>query len=712
MSKKKKAFFPKRAAESANAATGTDTTQGSGPSAPKPSNVPAVTRSDVSPANQRSGWVRCYLTAELLSDAHIGAGMGAGVIDALVARDRLNRPVIWASHVEGLLRDAARRLRGDQDADALFGCPGGQQQRAVFTSLYATTSPDSHVWRSTACESFDNRAPKDGTLRVIEYVPRGTKLVGEVELPASQLPALRRLVQEVDALGGGRASGAGRVELSIAERTVASRALGSPTGRLLLLLKNRDPLCIAATATPENVIPSLAFVPGRTLLGAMGAWIIAEGDRDTAALLMSGRISINDALPLPSTLSELPAKLDGLDLLPAPLSLHGEKSKSAVGDLPWWAQPTAPTRRVDAWRDTSSEETEPPEDDLFVFRTGANSPWTGFRPPRRVRLRNGRYHPKQVNVSLFAVEQIVEDTYFLAELRGSVEDLRKVANRLAPVLEGRRWLRVGRSGAPVEVVRIVWANVATGAPGKAPAPAPAKALLTLTSDMLVRDDHLRWRTALDDVSLRACVGSEDISMVKSEHGSCRAAQDSVMVYGFNGTSRLWRMPVAAIRRGSVFEITGAGIAKLVERVAKGQWLGERTHEGFGRFRIDAVLPGVMGEARATTAVTPVADADEDAIAATTREWYAAHKSLSRPGRGNDRKPSLSQWADLVADLERNDPMAISGRLESTKLGARGWKHKDARSIMDRLAMVQQPQRKLYARLFVRWLRVDLRKGAR
>src|SRR5581483_7360766 len=166
------------------------------------------------------------------------------------------------------------RLRGNGAAEDFFGRAGGDyeradRQRAVFTSLFATTNIASRVWRSTAREAFDNRAPKDDTLRAVEYVPRRTKLVGEVELPVSELPFLQRLVQEVDALGGGRATGAGRVKLSLAEVAPTPRAVGVPTGRLLLLLKNRDPLCITATATPDNLIPSLSFVPGRALLGAV-----------------------------------------------------------------------------------------------------------------------------------------------------------------------------------------------------------------------------------------------------------------------------------------------------------------------------------------------------------------------------------------------------------------------------------------------------------
>ncbi|MBX3185136.1 MAG: hypothetical protein KIT72_00030 [Polyangiaceae bacterium] len=637
-------------------------------------------------------WVRQMLTAEFLSDAHLGSGSGGGGIDALVARDRHDRPVVWASHVEGVLRDAARRLHGDEKAGEFFGRAGGKQQRAVFTSLYAKDNPESHIWRSTAREAFDNRAPKDDTLRVIEYVPKGTKLVGEVELPASQLDTLKRLVQEVDALGGGRSTGAGRVKLLLSEVTSSSRKVGIPTGRLVLLLKNRDPLCVTATATPDNLIPSLSFVPGRTLLGAVAAWLIAEGDRATATLLTSGKVSVSDALPLP----QAPSKLDGVEVLPAPLSLQSEKPKGAAGELPWWAQPPAATKRLDAWG--AREKLKRPEDDLFVYRESASAPWTTYRPARRVRLRNGRPDPKQADASLFAIEQIVEETHFLAELHGSVEELKKLADKLAPVLEARRWLRAGRAGAPVEVAQLAWLN----APGAMKPGGTAR--LTLTSDLLVRDEHLRWRTALDADALKALLG-EDVQLRE-------LLQDSTMVHGFNGTSRLWRMPAAAIRRGSVFEISGAGVAKLAEHAGRHEWLGERTHEGFGRFRLDTPLPGVTSEVGSLPTVPNVA---EEAIAKKTKEWFDAYGSLPKSGTGSDRRPSLSQWLDLASDLTRGDASALSSRLSPTTAGAKGWKHRDAEVVLKKLQAVQQQQRALHVRFFVRWLRAGSRektKGAR
>jgi hypothetical protein len=646
-----------------------------------------------------NGWVRYTLTAELLTDAHLGSGSGGGGIDALIARDRHGRPVIWASHVEGVLRDAARRLRGDQAAEAFFGRAGGDyqrgdRQRAVFTSLYATDNPESHVWRSTARRAFDNRAPKDDTLRVVEHVPKGTKFTGEVELPEGDLSVLRRLVQEVDALGGGRSTGAGRVRLSLAEASATTRKLGTPTGRLVLVLRNRDPLCITATATPDNLIPSLAFLPGRALLGAVAAWLIAQGDRDTASLLTSGRVSVSDALPLP----QAPAQLDSAEVLPAPLTLQSEKPNGSAGEVPWWALAKAATQRRDAW--STAGKLKRPEDDLFVYRAAADEAWTTFHPARRVRLRNGRPDPRQADASLFAIEQIVEDTHFLAELHGAPENLKALANKLGPVLEGRRWLRVGRAGAPVEVAQLAWAGAASAAK------TTNEARLTLTSDLLVRDEHLRWRTALDETALEMLLG-DDVHLGKS-------LQDSVMVHGFNGTARLWRMPAAAIRRGSVFEVSGAGVAKLAKRAAMGEWLGERTHEGFGRFRLDTSLPGVSSEALASGAPTNAADIAEEAIAAKTQAWFKQHESLAKLDKKDDNghtPPSLSQWLDLVADLESGDANAISSRLNPTTAGAMSWKQKDAQAILEKLKALQSAQRALHARLFVRWLRAGRKGGA-
>jgi hypothetical protein len=655
-------------------------------------------------------WVRYKITAELLADAHFGTGSGGGGIDALLARDRHDQPVIWASHVEGVLRDAARRLRGDQIAGDFFGRPGGVRQRALFTSLYTSEESESRIWRSAARQSYNNRAPKDDTLRVIEFVPKGTKFVGEVELPKRDLPPLQRLVQEIDALGSGRASGAGRLTLSLEEASPTAHEIGTPTKRLKILLKNCDPLCITATATPDNLIPSLAFVPGRALLGALADWLIIEGDSATASLLTSGRIATSDALPLP----QIPTKLEHVEVLPAPLSLQSEKPKGFAAPGPWWTQSKVEVQRVDALKlkrpendasmGTATEKLKRPQDDLFTYRIAPDQAWMNFRPARRVRLRNGRSDSKQADTSLFAIEQIVEETYFLAEVSGSLEDMECFAQALAPILEGRRWLRIGRSGAPVEIVQLAWLQEHTNEP-IAFSDTTKKFRLVLTADLLMRDDCLRWRTELDKKSLSELLGINNLCF-----NDLASMQDWVMVHGFNGTARLWRMPAAAIRRGSVFEVSGSGVVELARRAARGEWLGERTHEGFGRFRLDDELPGITNSTVAGGATDSVEDVAEEAIAAQTHQWFIDHEALAKLTSGSERKPSLSQWLDLVTDLERGTSNAINDRLHPTTVGARGWKHADAQAILKQLVAISDPASQArHAQLFVRWLRAAMRK---
>lgn len=146
-------------------------------------------------------------------------------------------------------------------------------------------------------------------------------------------------------------------------------------------------------------------------------------------------------------------------------------------------------------------------------------------------------------------------------------------------------------------------------------------------------------------------------------------------------------------------------------MTEGRWLGERTHEGFGRFRLDETLPGVtIGTPAATPTPPPEPDEPQDAIAATTRQWLEAHPALAKVGSSSDRRPSLSQWLDLVDALERNAPDAISSRRNPTTAGGRNWLHPDARWILDRLAALPgAADPAAHARLFVRWLRAEMRR---
>jgi hypothetical protein len=651
--------------------------------------------------------IRCKLQAELLEDTHPGSGSGGAGIDALVARDRMEQPVIWASHLEGVLRDAARRLFGPKAAGLYFGRAGGERRRFFFTSLYAETGPKQfRVWRSAARAAFDNRAPQDDTLRAIEFVPKGTMLKGWVELREGDLAPLERLLAEVDAIGHGRATGAGRLRFALVREHPPARNVGKAKTRLRLLLCNADPLSLGATATPTNIIPTLRFIPGRGLLGAIADWLLAGGRQEAASVVVSGAVSVSDALPLP----EQPADLAAFDVTPAPLCLRGQKPPGASGNSPWWALRDSPLVRVDvspkeAGDRSVTRQDEPklkrPEVDLMVYRPAPKSSWTAYRPEVRVRLRNGRPDPNQADPSLFVVEHIAERTLFAAELRGEPAVMDVLREALLPVLEGRRWLFIGRGGAPIEVADLIWADT------DQPVAVNGAAYMTLISDLLARDERLRWINSLDNTVL------QHVAKWPGEIKLTPLSQERAPVHGFNGTSRLWRYPAVAVRRGSVFKVEGAGVAKLALAAAEGRWLGERTSEGFGRFRLDSDLPGVtpppMPPPPTQLRESQISDEDEEAVAATTQKWFKAHFNLAAHGSSSAPRPSLSQWLDLVAELQQDARNALASRMNPDTAGKQPWRDQDAHAVLEKIQVLPTEQRFLHARMFVRWLRAEMRR---
>ena len=682
------------------------------------------------PRVDANSWVRLTLKATLGEDAHLGSGQGGRGIDALIARDRVGRPVIWATHLEGLLRDHARRLSDRSVEKRLFGSRGGQRQLALFTSLYA--SKDNivcRVWRSSRRKAFDNRAPDDDTLRAIEMVSKGTLFTGEVEIQTRDVEILKRLLLETGAVGGGRSPGAGRVKFTVTLAAVQGKGLSRPGSntRLTVLLRNLDPVSVANTATPDNLIPSLAFIPGRTLAGSMAAWALTEGKTKIAELLTDGRLTISDALPVHARLASagstsndprqiLPsaAMISRIETIPAPLCLQTEKPAGIEDGVPWWAAPST-VSRVNSDRDARTEDDKRklkrPEDDRFLWRLTSDLPWIAFQPLRPVRLRSGRTDPTQSDPGLFATEQIAEDTLFVAHVDGTPEQLAQLAGGLSDVLEGMRWLRVGRGGAPVEVARHGYSHRPD-----LPAPAGEGAYLTLTSDLLIRDDRLRWLSALaPDPKTSKTVGFPGWPPGVS---ATPVVQDESMVNGFNGTARLWRLSAVGIRRGSVFKVDSAGAAALAE-AARGEqwkWLGERTHEGFGRFRLDAELPGVSTVP--APAPTPQSDDPDEAIADRTRGWMSTHPQLA-VGKTTD-VPSRSQWQELASAIQSAPQHAVAtlnSRLSPTTLGASRWHNTHARQVIEKLKAQTQvgiaPESVVkHVRYFVRWLNAEARRHGR
>ena len=192
------------------------------------------------------------MTATLLEDAHPGSGSGGWWHRCVGGTGSTG----LAGRVEHASRGAlARRVATlvwqIEHRFTVWSRGGGPQQQAIWTSLYCQTDSPTRVWRSTARASFDNRAPREDTLRAIEFVPQGTRFEGFVEVPENELSDWDRLLKEVDALGAGT-SHRGRaraIELGSVSRRRFDRS-GQATNRLVLVLCNLDPVCVTATATP------------------------------------------------------------------------------------------------------------------------------------------------------------------------------------------------------------------------------------------------------------------------------------------------------------------------------------------------------------------------------------------------------------------------------------------------------------------------------
>lgn len=528
-------------------------------------------------------FIRLLITA--VEDLHVGAGTGGGDIDALVLRDRCDRPTIRASHLRGLLREAGEEsIRLGRatwtELEVLLGRAGGQRGALSLSSPRVSAEVPTLVWGSTA-RIEGSRVPEPDTLRYVEYVAAGTVFKACLRLADPALmPLLERLLRRVDRIGGSRNRGGGLVKLGweVENRADAAKARVDARGtRLRLVLRNREPLCLPATGHPGNLIRSHSFIRGQTLRGALIAWAIRAGHPDPLALFE--RLSVGDALPLPEEVELADA------VRPIPLSILTRKPAGGNPERPWWAGGSAEPEAFDRLYLPENEQEEKPKrpgGHEYLCRDGDAGPWLRYAPEMTVRLRNATPKPgSQEPAELFSLEEIAEDTRFQAELRGDDEAAcRAFLDAFAPLLAGD-WLMIGRGGAPVLVESV------------APVPMPAKMtgaeagdtwVLTLSSDLIARGEQLGFLDNLDPPALCRLAGLPGPA-------DCKIVDDRFVeterVYGFNAASGLQRSPVLALRRGSRWKLKGPGAPALAAALATRDALGERTREGFGRFLVEA-----------------------------------------------------------------------------------------------------------------------------
>ncbi|HNQ49645.1 MAG TPA: RAMP superfamily CRISPR-associated protein [Hydrogenophilus thermoluteolus] len=588
---------------------------------------------------------------EILEDLHIGTGTGLGDIDALQVRDRHGLPVIPASHIKGLLRDVARewnRLEPKslptEKIEHLFGRSGDVQGCLQLTSAYlqAGTEMDPIVWGSTAIDDTGKAA--EYSLHFIEYIPAGSSFNLQMVLSSddeNDEALLKAIIARCSRLGGGRNRGHGRIRwhLEPLPEPVPLCLQKAPElpARLRLLLRNLDPICLARTGHPGNLIPTESFIRGRAVRGAFVATCLKLGRTSSAQYLLSETLSWGDALPLPEeNLGN--ATLEKIEVLPIPLSIGTRKAAAPSVELPGWVY----HRKDDLFgardeidqimldeNDRPKEKLKRPANGEFLFRPDPLAPWRRYRPQILERLHtrvpNAENNYEQ---ALFSTEELAERTLFLADLIVTTPEQADTLSAILPELSGH-WLRIGRGGRPLTIEAAAWLPLTTHG-----AATNSSFILLLESDLIVRNAAGNFHERLDANALIELAGfSPDEIEIKID----KTFSESCDLFGFNAVTGLPRLAQRAIKAGSVARVSGRDAQRLRQALAQRLTLGECPEEGFGRFRLDRQPQPQQTQNQPILLSKKASPLDEICAEAKRLADKFAHNLLS---------PSNSQWGDL------------------------------------------------------------------
>ncbi len=668
---------------------------------------------------------RFRMTITLQEDMHSGTGMGGSVIDACQFRDREGKPGIRRTHLKGLLREAAEELverhpetRAElrKKVDQLFGTAGkSASHKLLFHSLRLENGDKSVLWSSASRQPF-SRVTREDFLRTVEYVGAGSVFRGELELRDSTLEdLLRRCFQHVDRIGSRRQRGNGLVTITLEPvEEQNARPVNRPDEtrkRLRLRLHNLDPLVLPATGQPGNIIPTECYIRGGQLLGAFVAWQIRFQKDD--AWLHDASVSFSNAYPLPYQFILDATRFEACEVVPIPLNLGIQQQPSPHPDSDWphWAKFGHPWRAfnkndIDLMESHDDDEVnekpadpnspkkgkrKKPHDWEFLFREGGNG-WIRYKPGIGLYMRNdaGSFRRRQReaekessnenekksdDANLFSMEGILEDTRFQADLDfATVEDALRFQDDFEPLLRGESWLILGRGGCPVEVEDCQW--IAQPPVPSNGADSADSLILFLESDLLARSETLGYPDRLSpDMIGRLLERKEEADR---ENHALRVEKDftrTQLVHGFNAASGLPRVPVQVFRRGSIMRLTGADVPALREALRKKCALGERTREGFGRFRLDFAP---LNDRSLTVEEKTTEEPPLNIRLSQSETIYETAKHMAGKLPKGNQGPSISQWRDALDHIRRcrtcDEIQEYTKGLKTTeKLGGLKWK---------------------------------------
>jgi hypothetical protein len=594
---------------------------------------------------------RLILKVTLLSDLHSGSGWGGAEIDALLVRDQKGNPYIRWSHLKGLLIEACRErysalgksLEGKNHIKRLFGAEdalGQARGQVLGRSLRITTASakPTLIWSSTARQE-DERAPKDDTLRREEYLPAGTELEGELRLPANpdDVNLICKLIGRITHLGGHRSRGAGLVHINSTQQNIEAAQLGSDNRQgisnttaktgwhtLRVSLQALEPVCLAATGQPGNIIPSHSDIGPTGVKGMLARWALDSKLDQLADALLDGSIVCAAAYPVPAA-SIACADALKLDAVPIPLSFQSTKPTGQKGTLPWWAGKPS-TRAISNALDSRqpTEKLKRPSVHDYLYTNDGGLTWDLFTCPLGTSMRNntGSSLKQGVKQDLFATEEIAADTGFVTHLLVSHENLPLARAMLDDLKEKGRWLRIGRGGAPAIVQG--WADI-TVPDGQPITKSVNNSSLTLfvESDLILRATDLSFHTRLDTGAMQTLLKEAGIEVsIWRSVAVINEVSEPIHVHGWNIANGGPRLPAIAIRRGSIarIECGSSENAEIIHRALLDfgpLGSGERVTEGYGRIRI-GFEPDITEQPNDTYSVWP--QRQEEACLAEVTKW--------------------------------------------------------------------------------------------
>jgi len=214
-------------------------------------------------------------TIELNSDAELGSGLGGETVNSYVTRDSAGRPVIHASHVKGLIRQALVEILAGLGwdpalVDGTLGSPGwrplleGTTKQLLISGSQSPFSfrdalwdedqdPSAGAFRLISRTALD---PATGTvqshsLRTTEAVIAGSKFRGTVYGTGSEIQEsmLRMGLLSLRAVGASRNRGAGRCTVTIDNET-------RTPGAILLQVDGLRAAPEVVVAQPSQHIPA------------------------------------------------------------------------------------------------------------------------------------------------------------------------------------------------------------------------------------------------------------------------------------------------------------------------------------------------------------------------------------------------------------------------------------------------------------------------